>query len=91
MTLADGKIVDKIDSLVTDGLSLIVDDQNDKATLSVDVTASATDYMNSKLELAIKNTISNEPDWYNTSKIDIYFIKPKCELNQDYFAAFESA
>ena len=78
--------MDIINELSQAGLSILI--QDSLAILKVNVHSQ--EYLDTKLELQIKNTIKDEPDWYNTTIVDIYFKKPVCDIDQAYLASFES-
>ena len=75
-----------INALPQAGLSIMI--QDSLAILRVDVRSQ--EYLDTKLELYIKNTIQEEPEWYNTTQVDIYFQKPGCDIDLAYLVSFES-
>ena len=75
------------DKLASHGITFVIDGK--KAWLRVDSSDLA--YSNGRIELSIKDTIMDEPEWYNTTNVVIYFSMPPCQIEKEYLASFESS
>ena len=80
MILQDGSLeqigAGETEKLASHGVTFLID--GNQAWLKVDVSDLA--YSNGKIELSIKDTIKDEPEWYNTSNVIIYFTAPPCQI-----------
>lgn len=66
------------------GVSIVVNGET--AQLEIDVDDAI--YYGSMLEVWIKNTLVDEPNWYNTTQVKILFVKPPCPvMAEDLIAA----
>ena len=81
MLLPDGSEVQLQDNEEIKDFGIEIESRNMTSTLKV--SSDDETLYDHRFELQIKNTVTEEPDWFNTTLIKVNFVKPPCEVSQD--------
>ena len=80
-TIASGDVA----ALATLGVTFAVSSESDSAILKID--NSDKSFYGASLSLTIKDTIQDEDDFANTTKVNIVFIRPACPVTKEFLAS----
>ena len=89
LTKSDGSITyiasEDLVALATHGVTILVDSESETAELKIDNTDKA--YYGANLMLTIKNTLQEEDDFSNTTKVKILFVRITCHVTKEFLAS----
>ena len=88
LTKSDGSTINiasgDVAALATHGVTFAVSSESDSAILKID--NSDKSFYGASLSLTIKDTIQDEDDFANTTKVKIVFIRPVCSVTKESLA-----
>ena len=89
LTKSDGSITyiasEDLVALATHGVTILIDSESETAELKIDNTDEA--YYGANLMLTIKNSLQEEDDFSNTTKVKILFVRITCHVTKEFLAS----